>query len=181
MAASQRGGVGVPPKTHPTLVVPAIGRPGISGHPSQIHLRTAGPEESGLSGSVSRSVPAPAPPGPGPAGPGRPLVEVRWIAFAEVLLNVAKPAGDVSTQPALGKEPKAGRRMVANPLRIHELPHAPAGTERDAASHQRPPHDCQHIPQRVPQLLPCRPVRIPVSHLTHLQPWRPNPGERDHP
>lgn len=138
-------------------------------------------EASGLSGSVSRSVPAPAPPSPGPAGTGRPVVELRWIAFAEVLLKVAQPAGDVSTQPAFGKEPEAGRRMVANPLRIHELPHAPACTERDAASHQRPPHDCQDIPQGVPKLLPCRPVRIPVSHLTHLQPWRPNPGDRDHP
>jgi hypothetical protein len=30
---------------------------------------------------------------------------VRWIAFAEVLLKVAQPAGDVSTKPAFGEEP----------------------------------------------------------------------------
>jgi len=98
------------------------------------------------------------------------VVDVCWIVLAQILLKIGKPSSEVPTQPAFGKEPEAGRGMLANPLRIHELTHVPASTERDTASHERPPHDRQSIPQRVPQLLPSQPVRIPVSHVTHLQP-----------
>lgn len=73
--------------------------------------------------------------GPAPPRLARPpsgsVVDVCWTVLAQVFLKIGKPSSKVPTQPALGKEPKVGRGMVANPLRIHELTHVPASTERD--------------------------------------------------
>lgn len=62
------------------------------------------------------------------------MVYVCWIARPQVFLKIGKPAGEVPTQPAFGKEAEAGRGMFANPLRIHEPTQVPASTERDEAS-----------------------------------------------
>lgn len=136
-------------------------------------------ETSELSEFVSRSTPPLASPGPRPAGTSRPVVDVRWIAFAQVLLKIGHPSGEVATQPSFGKEPEPGRGMIANPLTVVEPTHVPASTGDNQTSHEDPPQDCQHIPQRVRQLLPSQPVQIPVSHFTHLQPGRPNRASRE--
>ena len=145
--------------------------------PSAIAARAIGPS------------PGPASPSPRLARPARvSMVDVCWIALAQVFLEIGEPSGEVPPQPAFGKEPEAGRRVLANPLRIHELAHIPASTERDEASDERPAQEGQSIPQRVPQVLPSQPVQIPVSHVAHLQlggragdhhrrcPWRGRPA-----
>ena len=178
MVTHHRGGADVPPEIV-SSPAPSHRRPGL-GLTSEINLLTANLEASEPSEPASRSMPPLAPPSPRPAGPSRPVVEVCGIAFAQVLLNFGNPPGEVPTQPSFGKEPQAGRGMLANPLTIDELTHAPACTVGNEASHDRPPHDCQHIPQRVRQLLPSQPVHIPVSQFTHLQPGD-RTGDHDHP
>jgi hypothetical protein len=80
--------------------------------------------------------------------------------LAQVLLKIGNPSGEVPAQAAFGKEPEARLGMLANPLRTDDLPHIAAATEQG----EGPPYDCQHIRQSVIQLVPSKPVRIPVSH-----------------
>lgn len=124
----------------------------------------------GIAGSVSRSTPPPMPPSPGPAGTSRLVIDVGWIAFAQVILNFGHPSDEVPPEPSFGKEPQAGWAILADPLSIDELTHEPACTACNKPSHDHPPDDGQHIPHRVRHLLPRRPVQIPESHFIHLQP-----------
>jgi hypothetical protein len=67
-----------------------------------------------------------APPRAKPRGTRRNIVGAGWTAFAQVLLEVAQPSGDIPAQLAFGNEPEARRRMLANPRGVHELAHEPA-------------------------------------------------------
>jgi hypothetical protein len=74
-------------------------------------------------------------PSPHPARTG--LVDVYWIAFAQVCLKVGKPAGEVSAQPSFSKETQAGRGVFANPLAIDEPTHVPASAVGNEAESPR--------------------------------------------
>lgn len=76
----------------------------------------------------------------------RAVVHVCWIVFAQVLLKISKPAGEISTQPSLGQKPESWRGMYASPFSVDALTHVPACTGSYEATHQCPPHHCQHIP-----------------------------------
>jgi hypothetical protein len=76
----------------------------------------------------------------------RAVVHVCWIVLAQVFLKISKPSGEISTQPSLGQKPESWLGVYANPLTVDALTHVPACTGSDEATHQRPPHDCHHVP-----------------------------------
>jgi hypothetical protein len=55
--------------------------------------------------------------------------------FAQVFLKISMPSGEISTERSFGQKPKAWRGVYANPLTIDGLPHVPACTGSDEATH----------------------------------------------